>query len=206
MQCALWSLRVHCAHPICQEIVYKNDYKIPIYACTPNYGSLAWKTKKLGKQCTMCTAQSCVLSTFCLIFKPQAPGGKILKIQAKCEKLHARLQGVLQKFAGLFKKFSKVTTFHSKGCPIFGIKTDLFQHKNWIWEFLYQYISIFSKSVLKCLFAGLSKSVEKSTKNGKLDSFNISNVLFLKLKSSIFAFVKKIAFAVRVMNRWVRDG
>ena len=34
----------------------------------------------------------------------QAPTGKIFKIQTKCEKLHARLQVFLQKFAGLFKK------------------------------------------------------------------------------------------------------
>ena len=40
---------VHCVHPICQNIVYKNNYKISIHTCTPNYGSLAWKAKKLGK-------------------------------------------------------------------------------------------------------------------------------------------------------------
>ena len=29
---------LHCVHPICQKIVYKNYYKISILACTPNYG------------------------------------------------------------------------------------------------------------------------------------------------------------------------
>ena len=126
MQCALWSVCVHCAHPIYHKIVYKNYYKIPIYACTPNCGSLARKTKN-GKTVpnVHSTAQRCILSTFCLIFKPQAPGGKILRIQTKCEKW---LQGFLHKFAGLFKKLSKGTTFHSKGCPIFGLKPDLFLH------------------------------------------------------------------------------
>ena len=53
------------------------------------------------------------------------------------------------------------------------------------------------KSVTKNLIAGLSESFEKSTKNWKLELFNIFNVSFLKLKSSIFAFAKKLAFAVR---------
>ena len=48
--------------------------------------------------------QSCVLSTFCLIFSRQAQASKIFKIQKKCEKLHARLQGFLQKFADFIKK------------------------------------------------------------------------------------------------------
>ena len=50
------------------------------------------------------TAQSCILSTFCLIFSRQAQASKIFKIQKKCEKLHARLQGFLQKFADFIKK------------------------------------------------------------------------------------------------------
>ena len=49
------TVRVHCAHPVCQKIAYRNVYEIPIHACTPNYSSVAWKTKKLGKQCAMCT-------------------------------------------------------------------------------------------------------------------------------------------------------
>ena len=34
-------------HPNCQTIQYKNVYEIKIHACTPNYSSLAFKTKKL---------------------------------------------------------------------------------------------------------------------------------------------------------------
>ena len=45
---------VHCAHPNGQKIQYKNVYEIQICACTPNYSSLARKTKKLGKLCKMC--------------------------------------------------------------------------------------------------------------------------------------------------------
>ena len=42
---------VHCAHPNCQKLQYKNVHEIQIPACTPNYSSLAWKTKKLWKRC-----------------------------------------------------------------------------------------------------------------------------------------------------------
>ena len=46
---------VHTAHLNWQKIQCKNVYEIQIHAWTPNYSSLAWKTKKLGKYCTMCT-------------------------------------------------------------------------------------------------------------------------------------------------------
>ena len=56
---------VHCAHPVSQKIQYKNVHEIQIQACTPNYNSLALKTKKLGKrckvravQCKMCTVRT----------------------------------------------------------------------------------------------------------------------------------------------------
>ena len=56
---------VHCAlsaHLFVHKIMYKNVYETYIQACIPNFRSLAWKTKKLGKMCTvhpwsaLCTA------------------------------------------------------------------------------------------------------------------------------------------------------
>ena len=56
---------VQCAHPNCQKIQYKNVHEIQIHVCTPNYSSLALKTKKLENwckvravQCKMCTVRT----------------------------------------------------------------------------------------------------------------------------------------------------
>ena len=52
--------------------------------------------------CAKCTEMFFVY--FFHIFSKQASSGKIFKIQIKCEKLHARLQGFMQKFADFIKK------------------------------------------------------------------------------------------------------
>ena len=60
---------VLCAHPNCQKVQYKNVYEIQIHTCTPNYSSLAWKTKKLEKWCKMCAVQSKICTARTLIGK-----------------------------------------------------------------------------------------------------------------------------------------
>ena len=64
-------------------------------------------------------------------------------------------------------------------------------------ETMYQHL----KAVLKNLIVGLSEAFEKPTKSWKLEFFNNFNISFLKLQSSIFAFAKKLGFAVLLMNR-----
>ena len=78
VQWALRQVRVHCAHTVFQKILRKNNWESWNHAWKPNYSSLAWKTKKLekqckmsivfislknkkkvGKQCAMCTALCC---------------------------------------------------------------------------------------------------------------------------------------------------
>ena len=60
---------VHTAHLNWQKIQCKNVYEIQIHAWTPNYSSLAWKTKKLGKRCKMCAVQCAMCTVRTLIAK-----------------------------------------------------------------------------------------------------------------------------------------
>ena len=53
VQCAM----VHCAHLNFQKIQYKNVHEIQIQACTPNYSSLALKTKNVGNRCKVRAVQ-----------------------------------------------------------------------------------------------------------------------------------------------------
>ena len=49
---------VHTAHLNWQKIQCKNVYEIQIHAWTPNYSSLAWKTKKtweISAKCVLCS-------------------------------------------------------------------------------------------------------------------------------------------------------
>ena len=64
------SLLMRCTlHTSIDKKYSKNVYEIQIHAWTPNYSSLAWKTKKLGKRCKMCAVQCAMCTVRTLIAK-----------------------------------------------------------------------------------------------------------------------------------------